>query len=57
VPDSIGEGELTKSNYDELIPPQASQKVLESYHEQIKEYLELGLSLRRIRIIINLQLE
>jgi hypothetical protein len=31
--------------------------VLDPYREQIKEYLTLGLSLRRIRSIINPQLE
>ncbi|HCB49718.1 MAG TPA: resolvase [Chloroflexi bacterium] len=33
------------------------ERVLDPHREQIKEYLELGLSLRRIRTIINPQLE
>jgi DNA invertase Pin-like site-specific DNA recombinase len=33
------------------------ERVLDPHGEQIKEYLELGLSLRRIRTIINPQLE
>jgi DNA invertase Pin-like site-specific DNA recombinase len=33
------------------------ERVLDPYYERIKEYLELGLSLRRIRSIINPQLE
>lgn len=33
------------------------ERVLDSYREQIKDFLELGLSLRRIRSIINPQLE
>lgn len=33
------------------------QRVLDPYREQIKEYLHIGLSLRRIHIIINPQLE
>jgi hypothetical protein len=33
------------------------ERVLDPHREQIKEYLELGLSLRWIRTIINLQLE
>ncbi len=32
------------------------ERVLDPYREQIKDYLKLGLSLRRIRIIINPQL-
>ena len=34
-----------------------TERVLDPHREQIKEYLELGLSLRRIRTIINPQLE
>ena len=33
------------------------ERILDPHREQIKEYLELGLSLRRIRSIINPQLE
>ena len=33
------------------------ERILDPYRAQIKEYLELGLSLRRIRTIINPQLE
>ena len=33
------------------------ERMLDPHREQIKEYLNLGLSLRRIRIIINPQLE
>jgi DNA invertase Pin-like site-specific DNA recombinase len=33
------------------------QRVLDPFRDQMKEYLELGLSLRRIRTIINPQLE
>jgi DNA invertase Pin-like site-specific DNA recombinase len=33
------------------------ERILDPHHKQIKEYLDLGLSLRRIRSIINPQLE
>ena len=33
------------------------ERVLDPYREQIKEYLHLGLSLSRIRTIVNPQLE
>ena len=33
------------------------ERVLDPYREQIKEYLQLGLSLSRIRVILNPQLE
>lgn len=33
------------------------ERVLDPYREQIKEYLQLGLSLSRIRMILNPQLE
>ena len=33
------------------------ERVLDPYHQQIKDYLQLGLSLNRIRTIINAQLD
>jgi DNA invertase Pin-like site-specific DNA recombinase len=33
------------------------ERVLDPYREQVKEYLHLGLSLNRIRTIVNPQLE
>lgn len=33
------------------------ERVLDPHHEQIKEYLQVGLSLSRIRMILNPQLE
>ena len=49
-----------KSSGKKLGRPKGSrdkERVLDPYREQIKEYLQLGLSLSRIRVILNPQLE